>query len=76
MKTYAVKTEFSFTGKFFVNAENKEAAREWVEHCCGLVMGGSIHTCLSEEQVDWEFPAHPEKTILNIRAIKVNHPLK
>ena len=66
MKTYAVKTQFSFIGKFFIKAENEKEAREWVEHCCGLVIGGGIHTSLSDDLVDWEFPKHGYKTILNI----------
>lgn len=70
MKTYAVKTSFSFTGKFFINAESEQEAREWVEHCCGFVMGRGIHTSLAEDLVDWKFPMHAHKTILNIREQK------
>jgi hypothetical protein len=67
MKTYIVKTRFSFTGKFLVKAENEKEARERVMNDCGLVLGGGIHTSRQEGDVDWEFPIHPEKEILNIR---------
>ena len=67
MKTYAVKTMFSFTGKFIIRAENEKEARERVMNDCGLVLGGGIHTSQQEGDVDWEFPIHPEKEILNIR---------
>jgi hypothetical protein len=66
MKTYAVKTMFSFIGKFFIKAESEKEAREWIEHCCVLVMGRGIHTSLHDECVNWEFPIHAHKTILNI----------
>ncbi|GHV89484.1 hypothetical protein AGMMS50267_18440 [Spirochaetia bacterium] len=63
MKKYRVVTRFSFTGTFFVNAKNRQAAKEYVEKHCGLVIGGNIHSTLSDEDVDWEFPVHPDKTI-------------
>jgi hypothetical protein len=65
-KKYAVKTRFHFTGTFFVDADTPEEARECVEKDCGLVLGGKIHTCLSEDEVDWDFPIHPEKQIIHI----------
>jgi hypothetical protein len=69
-KKYAVKTRLSFTGSFFVDADTPAEARKWVDECCGLVLGGSIHTCLSEEDVDWDFPGHPDKHIISIRRNK------
>jgi hypothetical protein len=70
MKRYAVKTRFVFDGEFYVAAENKAKARERVEKDCGLVMGGSIHTTLPDDDVDWEFPVHPDKAVMGIRREK------
>jgi hypothetical protein len=58
---YEVKTKFVFSGKFIIEAENKEQAREFVEERCSLVIGGNIHSTL--KQADWDFPVHPEKII-------------
>jgi hypothetical protein len=66
-KRYAVKTSFTFTGTFFINADTKMEAYERVEKDCGLVIGGKIHTCLAEEDVDWDFPIHPEKVIVKVK---------
>ena len=63
MRQYAVKTRFTFTGTFFVTARNKDEAKEFVEKHCGLVMGRGIHSTLPEEDVDWDFPMHPDKTV-------------
>jgi hypothetical protein len=35
------------------------AAAEYVEKHCGLVLGGTIHSSLPFDEVDWEFPIHP-----------------
>ena len=60
MKQYAVKTRFMFEGCFFINAENKAQAREYTEKHCGLVLGRGIHSSLPDDDVDWDFPVHPE----------------
>jgi hypothetical protein len=60
---YEVDTRFVFSGKFFIEAENREQAREYVDKHCGLVIGGNVHSTLSEEEVDWEFDVHPDKVI-------------
>jgi hypothetical protein len=65
-KRYAIRTRFTFTGTFLVNADTKAEAKECVKNNCGLDLGGKIHTCLSEEDVDWDFPIHPEKQIIRI----------
>jgi hypothetical protein len=67
---YAVKTRFDFTGTFFITASNKDEAKEYAEKHCGLVIGGSIHTTLPDENVDWDFPIHPETAIGRVRVIK------
>jgi hypothetical protein len=66
-KQFAVKTSFVFTGTFFVYAESKAQAKEFVEKHCGLVIGGNIHSSLPCDVVDWDFPAHPEKVVLGVR---------
>ena len=62
-KRYAVRTRFAFDGLFLVSAVNEARAREYVENHCGLVLDGNIHSTLSEEAVDWDFPVHPEKHV-------------
>jgi hypothetical protein len=69
---YAVKTRYSFTGIFYVKAENEAEAKESVKDDCGLVMGGNIHSCLPDEDVDWNFPTHPDTKILEIKRRKQN----
>jgi hypothetical protein len=64
---FAVTTRFVFTGTFYTEAETKDQAKEYVEKDCGLVIGGAIHTSLSSEVMDWDFPVHPEKTILKAK---------
>jgi hypothetical protein len=63
MNTYTVKTRFTFTGTFFVEAGNRVEAKELVEQNCGLVLGGLPHSSLPVSEVDWDFPVHPEKVI-------------
>ena len=63
-KIYRVKTQYIFKGIFEVLAENKEDAQQKVLQDCGLVMGGSIHSTLPDEEINWAFDTHPKvKTI-------------
>ena len=55
MARYRVNTRFVFSGVFEVEADSRTEARELVKKECGLVMGGSIHTTLDDEEVDWDF---------------------
>jgi hypothetical protein len=66
---YAVNTRFIFGGTFYVEAEDKAKAEEQVEKRCGLILGGNIHSSLSVEEVDWDFPIHPETIIGAIRRV-------
>ena len=59
-KIYRVKTQYIFKGIFEVLAENKEDAQQKVLQDCGLVMGGSIHSTLPYEEINWAFSTHPE----------------
>ena len=68
-KKYRVKTQYIFKGIFEVLAESKEDTRRKVLQDCGLVMGGSIHSTLLDEEINfssnalnnsWAFSTHPE----------------
>ena len=61
-KVYRVRTQYIFEGVFEVVAESKEDARKKVLQNCGLVMGGSIHSTLPDEKVNWSFSTHPKVT--------------
>jgi len=47
---------------FDVVAKNKEDARQKVLQKCGLVMGGSIHSTLPDDEINWAFDKHPKVT--------------
>jgi hypothetical protein len=65
MKVHEVPVRFSFDGVFKVKAKTKALAEEYVRLHCGMVMGErGVHSSLPEEDIDWDFPIHPEKTIL------------
>ena len=57
---FLVYTEYIFDGVFDVVAESKEEARQKVLQHCGLVMGGSIHSTLPDDEVNWAFSTSPE----------------
>lgn len=57
---FLVYTEYVFDGIFDVVAENKEEARQKVLQDCGLVMGGSVHSTLPDDEINWAFSTHPE----------------
>ena len=59
-KIYRVKTQYIFEGVFEVLADSKEDALQKVLQDCGLVMGGSFHSTLPEEVLDWAVSTHPE----------------
>jgi hypothetical protein len=67
---FIVDSKFVFSGKFFIEAENREQAWEYVDEHCGLVIGGNIHSTLPPDQVDWDFDVHPDKAIGRIRRIR------
>ena len=41
-------------------AESREDARQKVIQDCGMVMGGSIHSTLPDEEINWAFSTHPD----------------
>ena len=67
---YRVRTQYIFEGVFEVVAESKEEARQKVLQNCGLVMGGSIHSTLPDEVVNWVFDRHPNKRISRITKVQ------
>ena len=69
-KEFCVETQFVFSGKFYVKAENPEQAREYVQNHCGLVIGGDIHSTLPDEMVNWNFEVHPEKKCKRARRVE------
>ena len=66
---FLVYTEYVFDGVFDVVAESKEEARQKVLQDCGLVMGGSIHSTLPDDEINWAFDRHPNKRIDRITKV-------
>ena len=52
-RVYRVRTRYIFEGVFEVSAESREEARHKVILDCGLVMGGSIHSTLPDEEINY-----------------------
>jgi len=69
MKTYKIKTTFTFTGEFYIKAVDKEEALQLVNENCGLNYGEVTSGCLDED-ADWNFNMIPEKKIKSIRVKK------
>ena len=76
---YRVRTQYVFEGVFDVVAESKEYARQKVLQNCGLVMGGSIHSTLPDDEVNfssnalnnsWAFDKHPNTRIDRITKVQ------
>lgn len=70
MAKFRVRTEYIFSGFFDIEAENAAQAREYVEKHCGLVIGSDIHSSLPDDEVNWEFPVHPDTKIGETTRIK------
>ena len=71
---YRVRTQYVFEGVFDVVAESKEEARQKVLQNCGLVMGGSIHSTLLDDEINWAFDIHPYKRIDRITKVQKYPP--
>lgn len=67
---YAVKTRYIFEGVYHVKATTKEQAKTYIQEYCGLVLGGDIHSVLSDEYISWEFDVHPEVKIYQVSQVK------
>ena len=59
-RVYRVRTQYIFEGVFEVVTESREDARQKVIQDCGMVMGGSIHSTLPDEEINWAFSTHPD----------------
>ena len=68
-KVYRVRTQYIFDGEFDVVAESKEDAQKKVLQNCGLVMGGSIHSTLLDDEINWAFDRHPNRRIDRITKV-------
>jgi len=69
-KVYRVRTRDIFEGVFEIVAESKEEARQKVLQDCGLVMNGSIHSTLPDDEINWAFDRHPNKRISRIMKVQ------
>ena len=78
-KVYRVRTQYIFDGVFNVVAESKEDARQKILQDCGLVMGGTIHSTLPDDEINfssnalnnsWAFDRHPNKRISRITKVQ------
>lgn len=65
-RIYRVRTQYIFEGVFEVLADSKEDAQQKVLQDCGLVMGGSIHSTLPDEEINWAFSTHPEVKVTRV----------
>ena len=63
---FLVYTQYVFDGVFDVVAESKKEALQKVLQNCGLVMGGSIHSTLPDEEINWAFSTHPEVKAMRV----------
>ena len=77
-KVYRVRTQYIFDGVFDVVAENKEDARQKVLQNGGVVMGGSIHSTLPDDEINfssnalnnsWTLDKHPNTRIDRITKV-------
>ncbi len=59
-KVYRIRTQYVFEGVFDVVAESREEARQKVIQDCGMMMGGTIHSTLPDDEVNWVFSMHSE----------------
>lgn len=59
-KVYRIRTQYVFEGVFDVVAESREEARQKVIQDCGMMMGGTIHSTLPDDEVNWFFSMHSE----------------
>ena len=69
-KVYRVRTRYIFEGVFEIVAESQEEARQKVLQDCGLVMNGSIHSTLPDDEINWAFDRHPNKRISRIMKVQ------
>jgi hypothetical protein len=66
MPKFTIPVTFTFSGAFKIVAEDREEAESKVEQSCAMTSNNGIHSDLSDDEVDWEFDVHPEKTISSV----------
>jgi len=71
-KSYQVRVRYVFEGVYTIKSDTRENAIRLVEKDCGFVMGGSIHSTLNDDALDWNFSIHPEMIIRSVRLAKRN----
>ena len=59
-KVYRIRTQYVFEGVFDVVAESRVEARQKVIQDYGMMMGGTIHSTLPDDEVNWFFSMHSE----------------
>jgi hypothetical protein len=59
---YAVPATFSFTGTFYVEADNAQEARATAQSRFFLSIGRQISTDTDDREAAWEFPCHADLT--------------
>jgi hypothetical protein len=78
-RVYKVRTQYIVDGVFDVVAESKEDARQKVLQNCGLVMGGSVHSTLPDDEINfssnalnnsWALDGHPNTRIDKIKKVQ------
>jgi len=62
-KVYSIPVTFTFEGVFKIRASSEAEACEHADKHCGMAIDTGIHSALPEEDVDWDFPVHPRKTV-------------
>ena len=64
-KLFKANVTFTFKGELQINAKDRQQAIEYLEKHFGTTLG-QIQTTLDDEDIDWEFPVHPDKKITNV----------
>jgi hypothetical protein len=67
LKLFKANVTFTFKGDVQVCAEDKEQAQRLLEAEFAMVNNGGVHTTIDDEEIDWDFPVHPDKKITNLR---------
>ena len=68
-KVYRIRMQYIFEGVFELIAESKVDAQQKVLQNCGLVMGGSVHSTLPDDEINWAFDRHSNKRISRITKV-------
>lgn len=63
---FKANVTFTFKGDVQVYAEDKEQAFRLLQAKFEMINNGGIHTTIDSEEIDWDFPTHPDKKITNL----------